>query len=385
MAKYSDNRETNREMKYLYKVWSGVDSQIKLPASLTGSALLHLIEDIPAPVEEKTEKQARRKIMFSPRFTWRSGATYAAALVLIVALSALLGRGNPNPELVGGTVPAEAQQEAEAAQYNIEDEATQADAAEPRVMQAQEDIEQSAQADAQASSVADTPEGTPSGSGEEQSADTFAASGVGGPSESVLLSEDGTYTYTYRYNDVNDPDKAGVPITVNIVHTSSGALAFEIDLAYLHTLDAHVVYGQTLVLIGQSESGDTLLAAYDLALVGEPECILELDQLGRMIAVNEYKSFVYLTTFAPAGIDPGCEVIDLPEATGEELCVLTALDLDTMETVQLAYLGAGEDISLYNLNAYLQYEGEVDEEHEQGRYIAHIRLDGLQIELRDVQ
>lgn len=384
MARYSDTREEKVEAKYLYKVWSKVDSGIELPPSLTGRALLPKLDHLEQPVP------LTRKIRFSPRiFTWQSGVTYAAAFLLIVALSAVFGR---NSTLSSDSVQ-EPQSVAEAADESDENAATFA--AQPRV--AIPEAEEEAEADVEAGagvSVQDAPSQT---SPAPEKAEAFSAGaadgmdegvassspefeGIGGQSESILLGQDDTYTYTYRANDPTDPDKAGYPVTVNIMDTASGALVCAIDISDMQSVEEYYRYENALALVGLAEGG-VAFHSYDLSAMEEPVETFAHTQPGKLLGARLYKNVVHVLTLADAGDPLDCEVIELLGSTADTSCLITAIDMDTLETNQKAFSGAGDDVALYNLNVYLNYTGEATEDNETGRYGAHIRLDGMEIEL----
>lgn len=380
LARYSDNREASQEMKNLYKTWSKVDSRIKLPPTLTGGALLPLLDNLPevkAPVREE-----RRRIQFSPHvFSWKSVSTYAAALVLIVALSALLSRG---PADIGTDTiePAAGGQPHDTFENNNplspdSDPDTTVDGGSGEdsgtgggdmlAVDAQTGGEQPAEGDA----------------GEANAGDAEAQSWLGGP-ESILLYEDDAYTYTWLQNDPNDPDKAGFPLTVNILEKAAGGLAFSINVSGIESVDSSFVYGGKLSLLGPAvaEEDAVTLLVYDLTQPGSASCVQELTVPGALLNARLYKNYIDVVTYVPAGIDPGCDITALPDSTGDNLCVIAAVDLDTLQVEQKAFAGASETVSLYNLNAYLDYEGEPTDDNPEGHHIAHIRLDGLDIELR---
>lgn len=376
MTRYSDHREQNVEIKQFHKVWSRLDSRIELPERLSGEALLPLLENISVP------KPVSRQIRFSPKvFTWKSGITYAAAFVLILALSALLGRGTPH--LREGSIPVETPPNNESQPPDRTIRPMDNEEAEQTPAQAQNDGVAVSKGESAPGEQASQP-------GDASAFSTVSAEGqqedeplgVGGQSWSILLGEDGMYSYTYRQNDATDPDKQGYPITVNILHTSTGVLAFEIDIPDMDRIQAHFVHEGTVTFIGGSDGqGGVTLRTYDITSVREPREMGALTQPGRYLDARLHKEVVGLFTYTDD--TPDCEVIPLPDSAEEGFCVVTLLDVLTMEWEQKAFSGAGDDLRLYNLHAYLQYQGAPAEEGDQGPYVAQIRLDGLSIELRN--
>lgn len=383
MARYSDNRERNRETKSLYKTWSKVDSQIQLPPSLTGHALLPLLDQIPEP--KQAVREPHRKIQFSPRvFSWKSATTYAAALVLIVALSALLSR-SPTDTARGVVVI----DEPAGSDFGANANPLDPDVPDPGT-QPESDADAGANENLPATPrtpedtpVADNPaDGAEPAGGAEQPVD--AEGPVGGSGESIILHEDASYVYTWRPNDLTDPDKAGYPLVVNVMNMSTGELAFSVDVAAIESVTQSFLYGSKLSLVGTSATNeaDEVLLVYDFSQPGQADNVLEHSLPGKLLAARLYKNIVNVVTYAPAWADPGCEITALPDGTGDDLCVIAAVDLDTVQVEQKAFAGAGETISLYNLNAYLDYEGTITDDNPEGHHVAHIRLDGTNIELR---
>lgn len=353
-----------------------MDRQITLPANLTGSALLPLLNTI-APPPRKTDQKSR----FSPHFNWKSGATYAAAFVLVVALSALLGRGKPEVELKRGVIQPTADDPSASAvspslPSDAETESTPAFSADPvnppASSEKQPDADVSGPAeDGDAAAVLSTPDPA-----EDPS------SYIGGQSQSHLLTEVGSYTYSYRINDTTDPSKAGIPITASIVHTETDVLAFQIDFTDLTTIDECFVHENTVAFLGSTGGEGTALHMYDLSLLGEPQQMAALSHPGTLVAARLYKSVISFASFAPAGTDPSCPVTALPNSDGEDLCILSTLDMETLETRCEAFSGADNDVQLFNFNAYLQYSGQVTEDNALGHHVAHVRIDGVDMELR---
>lgn len=384
LAKYSDNREWNVEASDLYRVWSRVDSRIELPPGLRADALLPLLEDPPenAPVS--------RKSRFRPRvFTWQSGVTYAAAFVLVVAVSAVLTRGNPTADIVAGQLePVPYNEEQTASAPTMEAGMPLLDDSEPAPAAPAADTAQQEQTAAAALRQEQQPSagaGGEAGDASVPAGDRAAAAayGIGGEGASIELGQDELYTYTYRLNDETDPDKAGIPITVTVTHTATGVLAFPIDIVDMYSIEEHFVFNNTLTLVGAGGSG-VVLRTYDLTQVGAPTERLAIEQPGRYLDARLHKNVVNLFTLLEQPEDPGCEVVALPGAVSDMLCVVSAVDVESGLVEQKAFAGAGDDVSLLNLNAYIKYEGEPDEEHPEGHYVAQIRLDGMSIELGSI-
>lgn len=397
MARYAENREQNRDVKYLYKVWSKVDSGVELPPTLTGDALLPLLKDIPEPalkekMREATPKarQPYRRIRFSPHvFSWKSGATYAAAMVLIVALASSLGRGTP-ADIQEGVIemqPAESAQATDelgnqvapfAFGEAVEDSA--ADSAAPAGDGRSLPQDAPAVAEAPTQPPATEP---PAEAMDAASIDYDDNAAKGGPGVSIELGQAGDYTFNWRANDPSDPDKGAYPVTVNVIHTSTGVSAFEIDIQELRTVDQYVVYEGVLTLVGGSVGQDgVVVKSFDLSQVGNHQEVYQRFQPGALLDVRNYQNVLSLITFASADQSPGCEVVPLPDSVESGQCIISTIDLATMTGSQKAFSGASQDLSPGNRNIYVQYEGEPSDENPSGRYVAHIRLNGTEIELR---
>lgn len=195
------------------------------------------------------------------------------------------------------------------------------------------------------------------------------ALGVGGQSHSIVLGADNTYTYSYRANDPSDPAKAGYPITVSIVHNSSGALAFTIDIPDMEQITDYIVSGDVFALIGTTQDSVTL-RAYDLMLVGEPLEMDSVTQPGTLLGMQQTGDTVYL--FSSAQQDPGVATTALPEGNGDLFCVVTAVDITSMQRSCVAFSGA--DASLQ-----LQQAGQPSLIYADGQQNAALSLDGLNV------
>lgn len=372
MARNTDKRIKNDDIQYLYTIWSRVDSQIKLPAVLTGDALISKLEGIEHPAPNV------RKIRFSPHvFTWQSGVTYAAAFALIVALSLFLNRGDNQADILQGQIEMQpgAMERAETPSVFSSQEAAEADqAVEPEAdADAQADAGQSAEAFAVAEDRAGDIAGWES-----------QPEGIGGQSESILLGVDERYTYTYRLNDPTDPDKEGYPITVNIIDSQSGELACTFDISQELSLAEYYVNGDVLALVGSLSEDGAAVIVYNIANMAEPAELIRFIQEGGLADSNLYGSILRLVTLTESAEGLDCEIINLPGAITEACCVITAVDLDTMQVETKAFAGInGGEVSLYDLHAYVNYEGEQTEQDASGKRVAQIRLDGMTIELAD--
>ena len=235
MAGYSENREQNYEIKYLRKVLGQVDKRIQVPENISGERLRALIED----VESVTPRDiaARRK-----RLTLRSAIVYAAAFVLIIGL--FYGTQMYKPEMINGgmqitagTSDAKSTAIAEQApEINVgrdagaEPEAPAAVAAEGAAAEPVQMQEQAAESTVTADSGDD-------------------GIGVGGLLSTLLLEQDG-FAYYVRQNDETDPDKAGYPVTIDIVNMETGVITFQIDIDNMQTVDSVSVSDGQITVTG---------------------------------------------------------------------------------------------------------------------------------------
>ena len=220
LAGYSENREQNYEMKYLRKVLGQVDKRIQVPESISGERLRALIDD----VESATPRDiaARRK-----RLTLRSAIAYAAAFALIVGL--FYGTQMYRPEMITGGMQI-ASRTSDAGNAAVVEQAPEAhvfdtnDLAEAPAPAAAEAVS------AEVAAQEDTGAAVVDAGGEE-------VLGVGGLMSTLLLEQDG-YAYYVRTNDATDPDKAGYPVTIDIVNMETNLIEAQIDIDNMQTVES---------------------------------------------------------------------------------------------------------------------------------------------------
>lgn len=374
MAKYSEDRELNKDLKCLHKVWSEVDRNIELPASLTGDALLHKLDGI------EHKPPASKKIRFSPKvFTWQSGITYAAAFVLIVALSTALSQ-NDEPNIVDvPAVPANEKTSTSISEPMISSSSTQD---ETLVIDEYPDQSDKPEVSGE-NSDAETSDGDvkPGEAEASQAVESRAESepgGVGGANPSLKLGEFGGYVYTYRVNDATDPDKEGFPITISAA-SGTGDLAFQLDIPDMKSITSLLSYGDAIAVVGVGAEG-VGVRVYSVAQPASPVELLVATQPGALLEARLQKNVVHVlsSTFDASGLD--CDVVELPESTENAVCLITAVNLDDLSMSRKAFAGAG-DVSLMGLDAFIKYSGNVTEENTAGQYVAQVKLDGMSIEL----
>lgn len=365
MARYSEDRGTNRDIKYLYKTWSKVDSRIELPSNLKGEALLSLIEDIPAP----RPKQPHRQIQFSPRvFSWKSGVTYAAALVLIVALSAMVGRIGSNSDLESGVIEPTSQPEVSPGFERPDFPDLPDETGEPTVPANTDGVTPDTSSPAGSESMASQPDDAES----ENPLEWY-----GGP-QSTKFAEDAQYAYYWR--------DSGGTVTIDVAKLEQQeetvtSPEYSFSVLSLRSVSHHFLYGDILAVAGPALDGSSIaLEIYSLAEPGKETHLQSVAQQGTLLDARLYKNIINLVTYTE--LEPACEIEQLPHAVNESYCVISAVDLDTQQSETVAFRGADNDVALYNLNAYIQYTGEVTEANDQGSYTAHVRLDGIHIALR---
>lgn len=310
------------------------------------------------------------------KFSWKNGLTYAAAFAGIVICSAVLGRqdfSTPVSIVDDGIV--------DAGKLDATQSSRSENSQQPSVSTSDFPLKAGISSSAAGVSVrekdGENPPYPASVSGQNLQELSLEAE-----EESVIhLGEQDGYTCAYQINDLADPEKAGFPITVWITDISSGKRMHTIDLPEMQTIQAFYLYGDTLALLG--ESGQRIqLRLYDLPANGDVSALGVYPITGTSAQHRLYKNILHITTFAPAQTPLNIPVTPLPHATEEDLCIITAVDLKSAQTAQAAFLGAGEEVSLYHLNAYMHYQGELTEENPNGSYVAHIRLNELEIELR---
>ncbi len=364
MAGYAYNREENLEAKQLQRVLKQVDRRVKVPESLDISRLRPLIDD----VEPATIRERRLPSWIS----LQSGIAYAAAFCLIVALVYSTEIYKPNMITGGMSIPSRPQSEAAAASEEIAaDELDAAQIAPPELF-----------ASRLAEDTADESAGTETAGVQQEAAaeDSDAAveefgPGLGGSGLSTLLLERDGYEYRWRPSDAADPDRNGYA-TLEVIHKDTQELVSLTDIQEMQYVDRAFAQGDALALVGLGENG---VAAALYSGAQEPVIREVFEQPGELVDANLYEGILHIVSLT----DPadGEDTVVLPDSLPDGgVCVITAIDMETLESAQERYFGKIGSVQLHNLNAYIRYEG-VDEDDEAANYIAQIFLDGLEIEL----
>lgn len=375
LAGYMDKREENYEIKYLRKVLGKVDTRIKVPDSVSADSLRALLDNVEAPAPR--EAATRRPGWLS----LQSGIAYAAAFVLIVALFYSTRLYRPDVISGGMDIVEESQAVGQAVEAKAPDDAgdlllaPNEDSGSSATMP---DVPNAAAGNAAIAPFAETvSEQAPETSGGER-ADVSHKLGVGGGGESTFIFEQDGYAYYQRTNDVNDPDRTS-PVSLEVVNIETQEIAAQSDIPLSEVSRNFEINGE-IVFVGAGLSGETVLYIYDVSTPEEPVFENAFSQEGVLVGARAYNGIIHIVSIAGAG-DSDAEL--LPNCASGEVCVITAFDPVTQESVTKRFVGANGTVQLHNLSAYIRYTG-VDEAGDNRDYIAQIALDGMDIELGTV-
>jgi len=389
LAAYSENREHNLELKYLRKRLSEVDRCIVLPDSLKGSALLPRLEG----VEQKAPPM--RVTLMSPRhlFNVRSGFAYAAAFLLLVGLFYGLGFDKQN-NLIDGTITLDRQQEQATASQPVSEDIDQPLAAVPEASVKAflaTDEESSSDQLAIASNeenqafLAAMPESQPSTVLKGEMAENGDSEAVGGVLSTQLCTFGEDYVLACRPVDQNDPDM-GVSNVLEVLHNQENRLIALIPLPAME----NVLYGfageNLVAVVGEGQDYAYTLTV-DLSNVEEPQTLELLAQPGAVKTARAFEHVVHVVSYAPEMLKEELNAVELPYSRETGTAIFTALSLEDGSSNQVAFLGAGEGIKLYNHSAYLSFNGYTAGENNaetEDVFVAKIQLDDLNIELGGV-
>ena len=366
MAGYSKNRETNYEIKYMRKVLQSVDDRILIPESVRGEALRLKLEGV--QLDQEPKPNARTGLRLVPRaLAYRTGLTCAAAFLLIIALFyGIRGQGG---HLISGNMSIEG----EAVQETMDEMA----------------IEEAAMPDEAADSM-DTggqtmfSGGTPRDNTAPQSR---ASMGVGGGGVSTVLRETGKVTYSFRYNDSTDPDKANYPITVEIADNSTGETVTQVDIPDMQSVENLYAYEDGMVLVGMGNTG-VVTRCYSVQEGVEPAGRLVVAQEGALYASGSSADTetVYTLTVVEQSAAVDAEVLSMPGSSAGESAgyLVTAIDLTGAVPVSDQKLLEGDITSIETQDniAVVTYRA-VDENGDTQTLTAQLLLSGEGIVLEE--
>jgi hypothetical protein len=357
MTEYT--REENNGVKNLKRTLKQVDRRVVVPESLNYESLRALIENIePAKPREK-----RLPSWLSPQ----SGLAYAAAFCLIVAL--VYSTETYKPDIItGGMAIPERPESSQASQLEpapLEDTARLAAPAEELDIPAPE-------APVPAAPAA-MPEPAPVPVPQPAEAETF---GVGGGNRSTLILEENGLEYRWRPIDAADPDRVGF-VSLEVIDSEIQEIAGQIDIDNMHAISLGFISEEGLSLVGPFED-DVVINTYSTA----PEPLLTglFSQPGSLVDARVYNGVLHVVSLSET-LPNEIDVAALPESNGSvQSCVITALDLNTLDYNQRAFSGVNGAIQLGDSTVVINYES-LDENGETARAIAPVFLDGLEIEL----
>jgi hypothetical protein len=352
-------REENNGEKNLRRALKQVDRRVVVPESLDYGHLRALIEN----VEPVTPREKRLPSWLSPQ----SGLAYAAAFCLVVALVYSTGTHKPDIITGGMAIPDNA-----AASQAEQDEAAPLDDT-ARIAAAPEEPQIMAAPEAPAPAPAAAPEPAAALPPQAEEAETL---GVGGGNRSALIVEADGIEYRWRPIDASDPDRSGF-VSLEAIDTEKQEITDQIDIDNMLAVSQGFAFEEALALVGTFE-GSVVVNAYSTA----PELALAglFGQPGELVAArarNGVLHVVSLSDILPTEID----VSALPDSLGgTKSCVITALDLATLDCSQQAFSGASGTIQLLESTVVINYES-LGEDGEKQRRIAPVYLAGTEIEL----
>lgn len=382
MAGYADNRGQNYEIKYLRKVLGKVDERIRVPDNVRGAALRASLDNVYPAVPARPNKKSGATFGLN-RFGWQSGLSYAAAFALIVGLFYGLGfnqqpglqRAVPHGDITLMQPEPDITDPSESVDTPFEPEP-----AAPFSSGENSDNAHGAASAGESSKPSDPPHSAPQ------------PGGVGGGGKATTLGDQAGFTYAWRANDATDPDKGGFPITVDIV--GGDQIAAQINIADMQEILAYYFTDTTISVVGTGERG-VVSHCYRITDPKNPSELAALSQPGAYVSSRLFSDTVHVVSYLEDTEDLEIPSEVLPHAVHERACVIGAVDTAEGESSGKAFIGADNDIRLYDLGAYISYMGAPDEGEpreddyaphpaESTLHIAQIRLVGTAIELKTV-
>lgn len=383
LAAYSEHREHNLEMKYLRKRLSEVDAHIVLPDSLKGEALLARLDGVEqqAPPMSVTLMRPRRW------FNARSGFAYAAAFLLIVGLFYGLGFDKQS-NLIDGTITLDREQGRSIESRLEVEETSPASVPEAAARAALPAAEQSGEPEANNSKAADMAPfaalSGPSASTSKEAEDRNVPDAMGGVLSTQLCTFGEDYVLACRPVDENDPhiDAANVLEVLN--HRENRLVALVPLPAMDRVLKAFA--GDHLVAVVGEDDHSVYTLTLDLSDLEEPKTLELLEQPGALAAARVFERVAHLVSYTSEPLEGEFHAVELPHSSETGAAVFTALSLEDGSRNQVTFLGAGKEIKLYNISAYVYFDG-VSLENEvetSDLFVAQIKFNDLEIELAGV-
>lgn len=369
MAGYSENRELNKDIKYLRKVLGNVDSCIRAPDSLRGDVLLQKLEGV---TQEPSPEEKVRMIMPKRLFTLRSGLTYAAAFLLIVGLFYGMGFDKQNDMLTG---------EISLAPYASLPDTPLLDGGGGTEMAriAPESEEINPQANLQDSAPQENPM-TFGMTVEEPAENPVTGGGVGGSGPSTRLGSYQDYILAFRPNDSTDPDHISeAPYLLELM--KDDAMVAQVDIPFITEISGYYGDADILTLVGAVPEG-TGSFVLNMADVETPAVLAYLTQPGTLREARVANGILHVLSYSPTSVgEPGDNWIALSGSADEGACTITAVDMTGGVYNQVTFTGVGEEIKLFNISAYLYFDGIPAEGEAPERNIAQVNLKDTEIEL----
>lgn len=389
LSKKDLDRTYEYDVRHLRKVLADIDENIVLPRSLHADILcskLTLAEEEARQQQGITRSAA--SFLRSRVFSLQSVVSYALAFV-VIAVVAYNIRVTSSPDMISGNIVVNTaavdqpvQEEASAQTFSaVPDTATEpppqaaAGAAVPPLVE----TESATVSDDDAPSAPLANNDAPLRQGQASSAPAEPVGGMGGGAAAIHLDADSTFTYLYRENDRNDPDKADFPLTLEVVDTESGQVFAQIDLPNITEIKEFFTAPGIVGVVG-IDSEAIFAQAYTLAEeAGADSTILfSLSQPGVYGGARLHESIVHMVSFVDS-TDSSIPAEILPDSTSPITCIITAVSLEDGAWNQAAYTGVDEakELTIHNTSVYLPYTVTVEEEAEV--YMAQIKFEGTEL------
>ncbi len=211
-----------------------------------------------------------------------------------------------------------------------------------------------------------------------------APDAMGGVLSTQLCTFGEDYVLACRPVDENDPDM-GVANVLEVLNQRENRLVALVPLPAMERV-VQAFAGDHLVAIVGEDDHSIYTLTLDLSNLEEPKTLELLEQPGTLEAARAFEEVVHLVSYTPEPLEEGLHRVELPYSSEKGAAVFTALSLEDGSRNQVAFLGAGKEIKLYNISAYIYFDGVSLENNVETSdlFVAQIQFSDLEIELGGV-